>query len=73
MIAEGGTYLVGADIQSGTYRNAGGCYWARLSGVSGEFDDIISNGGVGGGPTVVEIAATDHAFETRCGGWARAS
>lgn len=66
-----GTFVVGEDIQPGTYRNAGssGCYWARLSGLSGEFGDIITNG-VGDGPQVVQIAADDAAFDTsRCGTW----
>jgi len=65
-----GTFLVGADVQPGTYRGGGsGCYWARLSGTSGGFNDIITNGNVEG-PTVVTIAASDKAFETSgCGTW----
>ncbi|MEU4149476.1 hypothetical protein [Streptomyces sp. NPDC026659] len=46
-----GQYLVGEDIQEGTYRTGGpekdsiipNCYWARLKNASGEFDAIIAN------------------------------
>ena len=42
-----GTYLVGKDIQPGTYGSnndsSGWCYWERLSGLSGELDDVIAN------------------------------
>jgi type II secretory pathway pseudopilin PulG len=53
-----GTYLVGADIQAGTYKSAGGelCYWARQG--AGEkilANDIASNGG----QSVVTVRATD--------------
>lgn len=69
-----GILLVGEDIQPGTYRgdgSSGYCYWARLSGTSGSFDDIIANGNPGG-PTVVTIAESDVAFETSdCGEWIR--
>lgn len=46
-----GQYLVGEDMQAGTYKTAGpqedsilpNCYWARLKDASGEFDAIIAN------------------------------
>jgi cytoskeletal protein RodZ len=67
-----GTWMVGEDIKAGTYRTKGdpdGCYWARLSGTSGEFTDLIANGNPTG-PTTVTISATDVAFETRgCAAW----
>ncbi|MCH8564613.1 hypothetical protein LTH96_02505 [Nesterenkonia sp. LB17] len=67
-----GTFLVGEEIQPGTYRTestSGFCYWARLSGLSGEFDDIITNG-LPEGQGFVTIAETDVAFETSdCGEW----
>lgn len=67
-----GVYLVGTDFPPGTYRgnvDSGSCYWARLSGTSGGFEDIIANGNVSG-PTVVTIDDGDVAFETtRCGEW----
>lgn len=68
-----GTWVVGEDIAAGVYRNEGGgsCYWERLSGLSGEFGDIIANG-LPDGPTVVEIAGADTAFSSqRCGTWTR--
>ncbi len=66
-----GTHRVGSDIQPGTYRTEGssGCYYARLSGFSGEIDDIVANG-VPTGSAVVTIAPTDAGFESRgCGTW----
>lgn len=66
-----GVFLVGKDIQPGTYRNDGsnGCYWARLSGTSGTLGDILANDNVVG-QAVVTIASSDVAFQTtRCGKW----
>lgn len=66
-----GVHLVNVDIAPGTYRNEGtkSCYWARLSGTSGEFGDLITNG-LPDGPTVVTISPTDVAFESsNCGTW----
>lgn len=58
-----GTYMIGADIQPGTYRSVdnSGCYWSRLSGLSGSMGDILANDNVNG-QAVVTIAATDKAF-----------
>jgi DNA-binding beta-propeller fold protein YncE len=71
-----GTWVVGDDIQAGTYRSSetgSGCYWERLSGFSGELDDIIANG-VTDAIWVVEIASTDAGFSTeRCGTWTEAT
>ena len=63
-----GISLVGVDVQPGTYRSDNpNCYFARLSGTSGEFDDIITNGN---GATVVTIDPSDKAFESRrCAPW----
>ncbi len=66
-----GTYIVGTDIQAGTYKNSGqsGCYYARLSGFSGDLGDIISNNNTDTS-TIVTIAATDAGFTAnRCGTW----
>ncbi|MFF6982457.1 hypothetical protein ACFZAV_33395 [Streptomyces sp. NPDC008343] len=71
-----GTYVVGKDIRPGTYRTEGpedtaipNCYWARLSGTSGEFNEIIANGNTAG-PTTVTISASDKAFQTTgCKTW----
>lgn len=68
MIPGDGIWIVGLDIEPGTYRSmsGGGCYWARLSDTSG--DGIITNGS--GARQVVTVAATDRAFETAgCGSW----
>lgn len=73
----GGTHVVGTDIQPGTYRTDGPtggvpfCYWARLSGLSGELGDIITNGNTEG-PTTVQIQESDVAFESQfCRTWQR--
>src|SRR5699024_5285451 len=65
-----GIYLVGEDIKPGSYRSdSSDCYWARLSGTSGESNEIITNNIVDG-TSYVTIAASDVAFETRrCGDW----
>jgi hypothetical protein len=65
-----GTHVVGEDIEPGIYRSDGTsmCYWARLSGFSGDLDDIITNGN---NPlAIVEVKADDAGFEsTGCGDW----
>lgn len=64
-----GIHLVGTDIAPGIYRTEGEItYFARLSGVSGEFDDIITNEIPPDGPVLVEIEATDIAFESKGSG-----
>jgi hypothetical protein len=71
-IEEDGTWLVGTDIKSGTYRSSSGdgCYWARLKDTSGDFGAIIANGN--GGNQVVTVKRTDKAFEsTRCAPWTK--
>jgi hypothetical protein len=69
-----GTWLVGGQIRSGTYRAAtsDGCYWERLRGFTGELSAIIANDFVsGGGVRYVSIAAGDAGFHTDadCGAW----
>lgn len=71
-----GVWLVGADIAPGTYRSlvpasSRNCYWARLSGAAGDFDDILANSNVdSGAQALVTIADGDVAFETAgCGTW----
>jgi len=65
-----GTYLVGRDIEPGIYRGQVGdnesCYWARLSGVTGELEDIIANDNAIG-QFYVEVLPTDFALEVHCG------
>ncbi|MFJ8186933.1 hypothetical protein [Streptomyces sp. NPDC096105] len=51
MVEGDGQYLVGEDMQAGTYKTAGpekggiieNCYWARTKDASGEFGAIIAN------------------------------
>jgi hypothetical protein len=66
-----GVWAVGDEIPPGTYITDaadGGvfdsCYWARLSGFSGEFGDIIANGNIAAGSRGrVEISANDAGIE----------
>lgn len=55
-----GVYIVGQDVQAGTYKSAGGqtCYWVRKN----KNGDIIDNH-LGSGPTVVVIRTTDFSIE----------
>jgi hypothetical protein len=73
-----GTWLVGAQITSGTYQaNASsGCYWERLRDFTGNLSSIIANNFVSGaGPQLVSIGAGDIGFTTNssCGTWTRRS
>jgi hypothetical protein len=66
-------YIVGVDIAPGTWRNDGssGCYWARLSGFSHQFADIIANE-YGDDQQMVTISASDAGFESDgCGVWSK--
>jgi hypothetical protein len=50
-----GTHLVGTDIEPGVYRTEGEItYFARLSGLSGEFSDIIANEALPEGPVLID-------------------
>lgn len=66
-----GTYLVGIDIQPGTYKGQAGteitesCYWARLRNVSGEFGAIIANDNATG-QFYVQVLPSDFALVTQC-------
>ena len=62
-----GVYEVGSDIQPGVYRlhSDASCYWARLAGFSGGFDDLIANDATGGG-FIVSIEPSDAGFEMGC-------
>ena len=69
-----GTFIVGTDMDPGTYQSSKGksCYWERLSGFSGEFDDIIANDFLSGGRAIVTIEPGDVGFHSsRCGTWKR--
>ena len=66
-----GMYIVGRDIDAGTYRGEAGedildsCYWARLSGVTGTIDDILANNNAIG-QFYVEVETSDFALATDC-------
>jgi len=67
-----GIHLVGKDIEPGTYRAknpSSNCYYARLSGLTGSFHEILANANTDS-PAVVTILASDKAFQSRgCGVW----
>jgi hypothetical protein len=68
-----GAYIVGTDMEPGTYRNSGGrnCYWERLRGFNGGMNAIIANGG-SNNPSIVTIAPTDAGFQSKgCGTWTK--
>jgi len=67
-IAEAGTYLVGADIQPGTYRHAGSeefCQAWRYSDANTSVWGVTVEG-----QTFVEVLPGDWAVKVDCGGWA---
>jgi hypothetical protein len=61
-----GIWMVGVDMPIDTFRNSGftsGCYWARLAGFSGEFDDIITNDFIGDmSQSIVTVNGSDVGF-----------
>jgi hypothetical protein len=70
---DNGMFIVGIDIQPGTYKNTGssGCYYARLHGFSNSTYDIIANN-LTDHAAIVTISASDKGFEsTRCGTWTK--
>jgi hypothetical protein len=69
-----GTFIVGTDMRPGTYRSSegDGCYWARLSGFTGSFSQIIANNFLSGGHATVTIKSGDKGFtSSSCGEWTR--
>ena len=66
-----GTYTVGSEIAPGIYVGHAGaslfdsCYWERLSGVSGTFDDIMANANATG-QFYLEVQPTDKYLKTDC-------
>jgi hypothetical protein len=66
-----GIHLVGSEIQPGRYiaSGFGFCYWERLSGLSGENDDIVAND-IPGERAIVAVLESDVAFNSYdCGRW----
>ena len=70
-----GMYVVGVEVEPGTYRGSGTgrCQWERLSGFGGTDGETIGCGGRGDSSHIVEIAPTDAGFWARkgCGRWVR--
>jgi hypothetical protein len=67
-----GTHIVGADIQAGRYEAlepGDDCSWQRLSGLSGEYRDVLADGN----PrhrTIIDVLDDDAAVVTSgCGTW----
>lgn len=66
-----GTYLVGRNIQPGTYKGEAGsdilnaCYWERLRDVAGDAGSIIANDNAMGS-FFVQVLSTDFALKTNC-------
>lgn len=72
-----GIYVVGTDIEPGTYHTPGSstdtgeCYWARLKDTTGDSGSIIANGSSQGQMTLT-IKSTDAAVKSSgCSGWAK--
>ena len=71
-----GVYLVGTDVQPGTYvsNSPGYCSWYRLSSLNGESNNIIDSDNSASGKQYVTIKPTDVAFKTlSCSTWSRVS
>ncbi|GAB2690412.1 hypothetical protein [Nocardia thraciensis] len=71
VIRKDGTYVIGVDIQPGTWRTEGAsfCYWERVKNLSGGVGSILDNSAASG-QQVVTILPTDKAFKSRgCGTW----
>jgi hypothetical protein len=67
-----GTKVVGSGITAGRYltTTAKDCYWERLSGFTGSFNEIIANENPSGTHAIVDILSTDRGFNSnRCGTW----
>ena len=68
-----GSYLVGIDIEPGTYyavpRRGGGCHWSRVNDFTGDRADIIASG-TSQDRWIVTIEESDVGFVTQgCGTW----
>ncbi len=63
-----GMYLVGIDIQPGTYKGQAGtdsCYWARLKDVEGGTSSIIANDN-STGQFYIQVGKSDFALSVGC-------
>jgi hypothetical protein len=75
-----GQWLVGGDVQPGTYSvtvvaGSPGCTWERNASTDGTATSVLESGnGTAGEPIVVGIKDTDKVFQSRnCGTWHRVS
>lgn len=69
-----GIYIVGVDIEPGSWRTQGAerCTWARLRGFGGTVADIIARGDAPG-PVTLTILPSDRGFMSAgCGTWTKA-
>jgi hypothetical protein len=68
-----GTHVVGTAVKPGRYittTSSRMCYWERVSGFGGSFDEIIANESADAAHLIVDILATDKGFKTNgCGTW----
>lgn len=70
-VIKAGTYLIGYDIQPGTYKGQAGsdfgssCYWERLRNVAGGLDAILANDNASG-QYYVQVLSSDFALKTAC-------
>lgn len=60
-----GVFFVGSDVAPGLWRSEGNCFWRRLSGFTGSFDEIIAIDD----SEFVEISNTDKGFKSSCKLW----
>ena len=69
-----GTYRIGRDIAPGLWKNTDSsqyCYWQRISGFGGTFEEIIDNG-LSDQLQTVQIQPGDVGFSSQnCGSWQR--
>lgn len=68
-----GTHIVGTAVKPGRFITTTAstmCYWERVSGFGGTFDEIISNGNGDGSHLVIDILGSDKGFKSSgCGTW----
>lgn len=62
-----GTFIVGVDVAPGLWRSEGDCYWHRLSGFTGTFDELIAIDN----SELVQISSTDRGFNSSCNQWVK--
>lgn len=67
---EDGTWEIGDDVPSGTYRSDGGndCYWARLKHGDDSPAGVIQKN-LGGGPQTITVHQKEDLQTLGCGTW----